>query len=148
MEAGDFYGISGSTGRDFSPSGTLLGTYDSVALKLQTYFPGASAKGWVAGCPGPVTVSASTPQTCPLTNNYVFNGSSPNTDTWYTGRADYNLSAKQRISFSFNYFPTASTYVPTDPLFPNDATATQQGKTDNLTGQVSDLYTISSTLLN
>ncbi|MGA3042017.1 MAG: carboxypeptidase regulatory-like domain-containing protein, partial [Bryobacteraceae bacterium] len=49
MQAGDFYGISGSTGAAFSPSGTLLGTYDPVALKLQTYFPASSAPGWVAG---------------------------------------------------------------------------------------------------
>jgi len=147
-EAGDFYGVPGSTGPAFSPTGTLLGTQDPVALKLQTYFPASGARGWLAGCPGPVNVSASTPQTCPLTNNYVFNGSSPDTDTWYTGRADYDFSSKQRVSFSFNYFPTVSTYVPTDPLFPNDATSTQSGDTDNLTGQVSDVYTISPTLLN
>ena len=148
MEAGDFYGISGDTGKDFSSSGTLLGTYDPVALKLQTYFPGASAKGWVAGCPGPVNVSAGTPQTCPTINNYVFNGSSPNTDTWYTGRADYNLSSKQKLGFSFNYFPTVSSYVPQDPLYPNDATAFDQGLTDDLTSQVSYVYTISPTVLN
>ncbi len=147
-EAGDFYGVPGSTGAAFSPAGTLLGAYDPVALKLQTYFPASGARGWLAGCPGPVNVSASTPQTCPLTNNYVFNGSSPNTDTWYTGRADYDISSKQRVSFSFNYFPTVSTYVPTDPLFPNDATSTQAGRTDNLTAQVSDVFTISPTLLN
>ncbi len=148
MAAGNFYGVQGATGPAFSPSGTLLGSYDPVALKLQSYLPAATAPGWVAGCPGPVNPSASTPQTCPTTNNYVFNGSSPSTDTWYTGRADYNISSKQRLSFSFNYFPTTTTYVPADPLFPNDATSTQEGKTDNLTGQISELYTISPTLLN
>jgi outer membrane receptor protein involved in Fe transport len=148
MAAGDFYGMSGATGPAFSTTGTLLGTYDPVAVKLQTYFPGSSAAGWVPGCPGPVNVSASTPQTCPTTNNFVFNGSSPNTDTWYTGKADYNISAKQRLSFSFNYFPTVSSYVPADPLFPNDATSYELGHTDNLTGQLSDVYTISPTLLN
>ncbi len=71
-----------------------------------------------------------------LANNYVFNGSSPNTDTWYTGKADYNLSAKQRLSFSFNYFPTTSSYVPADPLFPNDATSyakREYGRSDRAT---------------
>ena len=101
MEAGDFYGIQGSTGAAFSPTGILLGTYDPVALKLQSYFPAASAKGWVAGCPGPVNVSASTPQTCPTINNYVFNGTSPNLNTWYTGKADYNISSKQKLSYQF-----------------------------------------------
>ena len=148
MEARDFYGIPGSTGPAFDSSGTLQGTFDPVALKLQTYFPKASAAGWVAGCPGPVSPSAGTPQTCPTINNFVFNSTSPNTDTWYTGRADYSVSSKHRISFTFNYFPTISSYVPPDPLYPNDATAFAQGHTDNLTGQVSDVYTISSTVLN
>ena len=74
--------------------------------------------------------------------------SSPNTDTWYTGKVDYNISDNQRLSFSFNYFPTLSSYVPADPLYPNDATAYSQGQTDNLTGQLSDIYTISPTVLN
>jgi Carboxypeptidase regulatory-like domain/TonB-dependent Receptor Plug Domain len=151
MEAGDFYGISGATGPAFNPTtGQLLATQDPVASKLQGYFPGASARGWVAGCPGPVNVSASTPQTCPNggTNDFVFNGSSPNTDTWYTGKADYSISSKQRVSFSFNYFPTTTSYVPADPLFPNDATAYEVGKTDDLTAQVSHVYTISPSVLN
>jgi outer membrane receptor protein involved in Fe transport len=148
MMAGNFFGVTGATGSAFDASGTLVGPYDPVALRLQSYFPAATAPGWVAGCPGPVNVSASTPQTCPIVNNFAFNGSSPNTDTWYTGKADYNLSSKQRLSFSFNYFPTVSTYVPADPLFPNPATATQEGKTDNLTSQLSHVFTISPSMLN
>src|SRR5579863_1563412 len=148
MEAGDFFGMTGSTGPAFNAAGILNGPYDPVALKLQSYFPAATARGWVAGCPGPVNVSAATPQTCPTQNNFIFNGSSPNTNSWYTGKVDYNLSSKQRLSFSFNYFPTTSSYVPADPLYPNDATAFEQGKTDNLTAQVSHVYTISSSLLN
>ncbi|HZU21480.1 MAG TPA: TonB-dependent receptor plug domain-containing protein, partial [Terriglobales bacterium] len=148
MEAGNFYGIPGATGSAFSSSGTLLGTYDPVALKLQAYFPAAGAPGWIAGCPGPVNPSASNPQTCPTTNNYIFNGTSPNTDTWYTGKVDYNISDKQKVSFSMNYFPTVSSYVPPDPLYPNDATAFSQGLTDNLTAQVTYVYTISPTMLN
>ena len=148
MQAGNFYGVPGATGAGFSPNGTLLGSYDPVALKLQTYFPGSSAPGWIPECPGPVSPSASTPQTCPTINNYVFNGTSPNTATWYTGKADYNISDRQKLSFSFNYFPTLSSYVPPDPLYPNDATAFDQGHTDNLTGQITDVYTISPTMLN
>ena len=153
MAAGNFYGISGYNANPafFNPTtGALLAPIDPVASKLQSYFPAATAKGWIAGCPGPVNVSASTPQTCPnTTNDFVFNGSSPNTDTWYTGKADYEINSKQRLSFSFNYFPTVTTYVPADPLFPNDATSsTQKGFTDNLTGQLSDVYTISPTVLN
>lgn len=148
MEAGNFYGIPGATGKDFSPAGTLLGTYDPVALKMQSYFPATSAPGWVAGCPGPVSVSAGTPQTCPTINNYVFNGSSPNTNTWYTGKIDYNLSDKQKLSVSFNYLPAFVTYVPPDPLYPNDASTISQAHNYNLTGQISDVYTISPTVVN
>lgn len=148
MQAGDFYGITGSTGSAFSPAGTLLGTYDPVALKMQSYFPKAGAAGWVAGCPGPVNVSATTPQTCPSINNFVFNSTSPNTDTWYTGKIDYNISDRQKLSFSFNYFPTSTSYVPPDPLYPNDATSYQLGTTYNFTGQLSDVFTISPTMVN
>jgi outer membrane receptor protein involved in Fe transport len=148
IQAGNFFGLPGSTGSAFNGSGTLQGTYDPVALKLQTYFPGANAKGWVAGCPGPVNPSAGTPQTCPTTNNYIFNGSSPNRSTWYSGRGDYNINSKHKLSVTFNYLPTLSSFVPADPLFPNDATAYAVGLTKNLSGQLTEVYTITSNLLN
>ncbi len=148
MQAGNFFGVPGSSGSAFDSAGHLQGTYDAVASNMQTYFPSTGAPGWIAGCPGPVNPSASTPQTCPTTNNYIFNGSSPNTNTWYTGKADYNINSKQRLSFSFNYFPTTSSYVPKDPLFPNDASAYEQGKTDNLIGQLTHTFAITSTVLN
>lgn len=149
MEAGNFYGITGSTNPAyFNANGSLTGAPDPVALKLQSYFPQSSAPGWVAGCPGPVAPSATNHQTCPATNNYVFNASSPNTATWYTGKGDYNISSKQKLSASFNYFPAFSTYVPPDPLYPSDASAISQSHLYNLTGQISDVYTISPTTLN
>ncbi len=148
MEAGNFYGITGSTGSAFSSAGTLQGTYDPVALKLQGYLPKANAPGWVAGCPGLVNPSATNPQTCPTINNYVFNGNSPNTGTWYTGRLDYNISDRQKLSFSFNYYPTFATYVQPDPLYPNDASAISQANNYNFTGQLSYVFTISPTVLN
>ncbi len=154
-QAGNFFGYNfpqtgqaAPTGTAFDSAGHLIATPDAVALKMQTYFPGSSARGWIAGCPGPVNPSPGNPQTCPATSNFIFNGTSPSTNTWYTGKADYNLSSKQRLSFSFNYLPTTSSYVPADPLFPNDATATEQGKTKNLLGQVSYVFTISPTMLN
>lgn len=148
MQAGDFYGMTGSTGAVFNSSGILQGTYDPVAQKLQGYFPAASAPGWVSGCPGPANVGPGVPQTCATTNNYIFAGSSPNKAAWYTGRADYNLSSKQKFSFSFSYFPATPSYVPADPLYPSDATSYEQGHTDNLTGQLSYVFEISPTLLN
>jgi len=159
MQAGDFYGVPGATGSAFDPTtGQLLATPDPVALKMQTYFPAANAPGWAPGCPGPVNVSASTPQTCLitsgpnagqqlLTNNYTFSGSSPNLSTWYIGKTDYDISSKQRLSFSFNFFPAVPSYVPHDPL-QNDATSYELGHTDNLTGQLSHVFTISSTVIN
>jgi outer membrane receptor protein involved in Fe transport len=148
MQAGDFYGITGSTGAAFNAAGVLQATYDPVALKLQSYFPAATAPGWVAGCPGPANVGPGVAQTCPTTNNYVFSGSSPNLSTWYTGRADYNINDKQKLSFTFNYYPNTVSYVPADPLFPNDATSYPQGNNYNLTGQLTHVWTISNNLLN
>jgi outer membrane receptor protein involved in Fe transport len=152
MAAGDFYGIAGSTNATyFSPTGTLLGTYDPVALKLQGYFPAASAPGWIAGCPGPANVGPGVAQTCFPTAkgyDYVFSGSSPNLSTWYTGKVDYNISSAQKLSFSFNYFPNRVSYVPADPLFPSDATSYSLGNNYNLTGQLSWVYMISSSVVN
>jgi outer membrane receptor protein involved in Fe transport len=148
MQAGDFYGIAGSTGPAFNADGILQGTYDPVALKLQSYFPAATAKGWIAGCPGPTNVGPGVTQTCPSINNFVFNGSSPNTSTWYTGKVDYNFTQKQRLSFSFNYYPNFVSYVPPDPLYPSDATSYNVGNNYNLTGQLSYVYLISSNLVN
>lgn len=148
MQAGNFYGISGATGTAFSSSGALLGTYDPVALKLQSYFPKAGARGWVTGCPGPVTPSPTNPQTCPTINNFVWNSSSPNLNTWYTSREDYNSSDRHKLSFSFNYFPAQVSYVPPDPLYPSDATAFSQANNYNLTGQLTYTFTISPTMVN
>jgi len=148
MEAGDFYGIQGSTGKAFGPNGILSTPYDPVALKLQTYFPAASAPGWISGCPGPANVGPGTPQTCPTINNYIFNSSSPNLGTWYTGKIDYNVTDKNKLSYSFNYYPTVVSYVPPDPLYPNDATAYDEGNNYNFTSQLTDVYTISPTMVN
>lgn len=148
MEAGDFFGMQNSTGPAFDANGNLLATPDPVAVNLQGYFPGASAPGWVSGCPGPANVSASVAQTCPTTNNYIFSGSSPNRATWYNSKVDYNVSSKDRLSFSFNYFPTFVSYVPADPLYPNDATSYAVGNNYNLSGQLTDIYTFSSTVVN
>jgi hypothetical protein len=148
MQAGNFYGIDGATGTAFDSSGILQGTYSQVALNMQKYFPAANAPGWIAGCPGPVNPGPTVAQTCSPLNNYVFSGTSSNMATWYTGRADYTLSTAQKLSFTFNYFPTVVSFVPPDPLYPNDASAFSQGHNYNLTGQLSDVYTISSSLLN
>ena len=130
--------------------GFTVVTYDPVAQKLQSYFPATTAGGVDHRMPRPGECiskrCANLPELGPTI--ICFNGSSPNTDTWYTGKADYNFASKQRLSFSFNYFPTTTSYVPADPLFPNDATAYSVGKTDDLTAQISHVYTISSSLLN
>jgi hypothetical protein len=148
MQAGNFYGINGSTGSAFTSAGILQGTYSQVALNMQKYFPASNAPGWVAGCPGPANPGPGVAQTCSPVNNYVFSGTSPNKATWYTGRVDYNINSSQKLSFTFNYFPTVVSFVPPDPLYPNDASAFSQGQNYNLTGQLSHVYTINSNLLN
>ena len=119
MQAGNFYGINGSTGSAFDSSGILQGTYSQVASSMQKYFPAANAPGWIAGCPGPVNPGPTVAQTCSPLNNYVFSGTSSNKATWYTGRADYNISQAQKLSFTFNYFPTVVSFVPPYPYNTN-----------------------------
>ncbi len=141
MEAGDFSAFSEAKNNPhFSSTGSLLGTMDPVALKLQSYFPAANAPGWIAGCPGSAT--------CSPINNYVFSTSEPNTSTWYAGKVDYNISSKQKFSVSFNYYPNFVTYVAPDPLYPSDASAIAQAHNWNVTGQITDVYTISPSVLN
>src|SRR6266496_4009425 len=148
MQAGNFYGINGSTGSAFDSAGILQGTYSTVAQNMQTYFPGANAPGWIAGCPGPVNPGPGVTQTCSSIDNYVFSGTASNKATWYTGRVDYNVSTAQKLSFTFNYYPTVVSFVPPDPLYPNAASAFSQGNNYNLTGQLSYVYTITPTVLN
>jgi len=148
MQAGDFYGLTGATGSAFNSAGILQGAYSQVAQKLQKFFPASNSPGWIAGCPGPANPGPGVTQTCQPINDYVFNASSPNKATWYTGRVDYNLSSAQRLSFTFNYFPTVVSFVPPDPLYPNDASAFSLGNNYNLTGQLSHVYTISPSLVN
>ena len=124
MEAGDFYGITGSTGAAFSPTGKLLGTYDPVALKLQTYFPGATGKGWVAGCPGPANVSAGTRADLPHHQQLRVQRDQPELSHVVHREEPITIFPTNRSSRSVSTTsPPSSSYVPPDPLYPNDATA-------------------------
>ena len=83
-------------------------------------------------------------QTCPTINNYVFSTSSPNTATWYAGKVDYNISSKQKLSFSFNYYPNfVDLCCPGSSVPQRRLGVYPKGITDNLTGQLTDVYTIS-----
>ncbi|MGO9640282.1 MAG: carboxypeptidase regulatory-like domain-containing protein [Candidatus Acidiferrales bacterium] len=151
MEAGDFYGVPGYTNATyFSGTGALLATKDPVALKIQSYLPASTAPGWVTGCPGPANVSATVTQTCPNggTNDYNYTASIPGTSTWYEGKVDYNISSKQKLTFSFNYYPNFVEYVPGGPLSATDASNVNSGNNYNLTGQLTDVYTITPMVLN
>ena len=87
--------------RPLAPQARCWVRYDPVALKLQSYFPAATAPGWIPGCPGPVNASASYSANLQPTalNNYVFNGSSPNTDNLVYGqsRLQYFLDAETLV---------------------------------------------------
>ncbi|MGB6199738.1 MAG: TonB-dependent receptor [Candidatus Acidiferrales bacterium] len=144
MEAGNFTGDPLTT----VPAGcagcttTSIPTadFDTVAKNLQTYFPAATATGWKAGCP--------TSPTCNPSSDFLFNGSESNTSTFYEGKVDYNFLPNQKLTFSFNYFPNFVTDIAPDPLYPSLASAFESANNYNLTGQVTETWTISPTALN
>jgi len=118
MEAGNFTGqpltnIAGCAGCTTTSIPTA--DFSTVAKNLQTYFPAATAAGWISGCP-------SSPS-CPASNNFLYNSTDSNTNTWYEGKVDYILNAKHKVTFSFNYYPAFVTDIAPDPLFPSLASA-------------------------
>ncbi|MGB6429954.1 MAG: carboxypeptidase-like regulatory domain-containing protein [Candidatus Acidiferrales bacterium] len=144
MEAGNFTGQplttvpAGCTGCTTTSIPTT--DFSTVAKNLQTYFPPATAAGWISGCP-------SSP-TCPANDNFLYTASNKNTNTWYEGKLDYNISSKQKVSFSLNYYPAFVTDIPADPLYPSLASGFETANNYNLTGQLTETWTISPTALN
>jgi hypothetical protein len=143
MEAGNFTGqpltnIAGCAGCTTTSIPTA--DFSTVAKNLQTYFPAATAAGWISGCP-------SSPS-CPASNNFLYNSTDSNTNTWYEGKVDYILNAKHKVTFSFNYYPAFVTDIAPDPLFPSLASAFETANNYNLTGQLTETWTISPTVLN
>ncbi len=126
------------------PPVVLNGTYDPVALKMQTYFPAASASGMDCRVSWSGERWARRRTDLPHENNFAFNGTSPNLSTWYTAKADYNISSNRNFRSVLTISRLSGLCSPGSSVSQR-CFVVEQGHTDNLTGQLSHIFTISST---
>ena len=136
MRAGDFNSsefptiynpatpINPATGtRTPFPNNTINVPLDAVALKIQNIFPAPNLPGYVNNWQGSLT------QTSPFLK--------------YFGRLDYNISDRNRITFSITQRDNPAFYPSFD--CPWDCTT---GDVDSYNAQVSDVWTISANVVN
>jgi outer membrane receptor protein involved in Fe transport len=114
----------GSYTRDPFPGNQIPASrIDPVAAKIQSYYP--------------------TPNQPGLYNNFYYQASSPTTTTYYNGKLDYDLSSRNRLTGSIMYVAQGSANTtPTAPI------GTEPDTIHEITGQISDVWTISPTTVN
>ncbi len=95
---------------------------DPLALKFQSLFPQPNQPGY--------------------SNNWVGTLESPNPFLKWFGRVDYNLSDKNRLTFSITQSDNPAQYPQAYPI------GNQSGDVDRYNTQVSDVYTISPNTVN
>ena len=95
---------------------------DPLALKFQTLFPQPNMPGF--------------------SNNWVGTLESPNPFLKFFGRLDYNLSDKNRLTFSITQSNNPAFYPSAVPI------GAQSGDVDRYNAQVSDVHTISANTVN
>jgi hypothetical protein len=110
-------------GRIPFPNNMIPATFiDPLAAKFQTLFPAPNLPGY--------------------TNNWVGTLESPNPFLQWFGRLDYNLSDKNRITFSITQSDNPAVYP--QPY----AIGIQSGDVDRYNAQISDVYTINPNFVN
>jgi Carboxypeptidase regulatory-like domain len=95
---------------------------DPLALQFQSLFPNPNQPGY--------------------SNNWVGTLESPNPFLKWFGRLDYNLSDKNRITFSITQSDNPAFYPQPYPI------GNQSGDVDRYNAQVSDVYTLSPNTVN
>jgi len=129
MRAGDFndpsqFGtIYNPATRQPYPNNTINTPLDPVALKIQDIFPKPNAPGY--------------------TNNYVALLTQQSPFLKWFGRLDYNISDRNRITFSITQRDNPAFYPSMD--CPWDCTT---GDVDSYNAQITDTWTISPTVVN
>jgi outer membrane receptor protein involved in Fe transport len=108
----------------------LSGTLDSVATKIQKYFP----------APNNTSTSGL------YTYNYKSVQSSNTSSKWYVGKVDYVPNQKHRISGTYMYLPISLAYDV--DAFCSLGFDCSHGNNYNEDGQVTDVWTISPTMIN
>ena len=122
MQAGNFFGVSGATGSAFDPTtGILLGTHRSRSLEASRIFPRVNRAGMGCGMSRPgecIGQHAVKPAPTAGPTTYIFNGSSPNTATWYTGKVDYDHLLQTKTLVQFQLFPDHDVLCPSGSPVP------------------------------
>ncbi len=104
----------------------ITGALDPVALNIQKYFPAPNLPGY--------------------TNNYRVTQTFPSTSQWYVGKVDYVPAKSHRINISYFDYPISLTNnVDAYCSLGFDCT---HGNNYNMDGQVTDVWTINSTMVN
>jgi hypothetical protein len=132
MDAGCFPGpvTNPATGTPF-PGNCITTTLDTVATNIQKYFP---APNYLA------------PGGSPYNNNYRVTQTNPSLSQWYVGKIDYVPTKSHRISASYMDYPISLSYdVDAFCSLGFDCT---KGNNYNEDGQVTDVWTISSKMVN
>lgn len=116
-------GLGPGGGRIPFPNNTIpTSMLDPLALKFQSLFPAPNLSGY--------------------SNNWVGTLESPDPFLKWFGRLDYNLSDKNRITFSITQSDNPAFYPQPYPI------GNQSGDVDRYNAQVSDVHTISPNTVN
>ncbi len=100
-----------------------------IALNIQKYFPAPNTSG-----PNPYT------------NNYRVVATNPSLSNWYVAKVDYVPSKSHRINVSYMDFPISLVYGA--DAFCSLGFDCSNGKNYNMDGQITDVWTISPTMVN
>ena len=114
-----------ATGKPY-PSNCITGTLDPVALNIQKYFPAPNLPGY--------------------SNNYRNVQTNPATSKWYVGKVDYVPAKSHRINVSYFDYPIS--LVNNIDAFCSLGFDCTKGNNYNMDGQVTDVWTINSTMVN
>jgi hypothetical protein len=115
--------VNGQVCRDPFPN-NRISKLDPVATALQSFYPAPNLPGF--------------------TSNYQFVANSPNPFIRYFGRIDYDISSKNRLSFSVTARDNNAFYQNEFPCPVN----CQHGDVSSFAAQISDVWTISPTFVN
>jgi outer membrane receptor protein involved in Fe transport len=119
-----------ATGTPFEGN-CISSAMDPVALNIQKYFPAPNVTGLAN----------------PYLNNYKVIQTTPTTSTWYVAKVDYNIKENNRLSGSYLDYPIGPLTYNVDPYCSLGFDCTH-GNNYNEDGQISDVWTISPTMVN
>lgn len=108
------------------PGNCITSTLDPVALNIQKHFPAPNQPGYV--------------------NNYQVVQTNPSLSQWYVAKVDLQASKNNRLSVAYQDYPI--TLVNSVDAFCSLGFDCTNGNNYNMTGEITDTWTISPTMVN